>query len=113
MPSLVLRVLLLFLAVSFQATSWYSDAYSSVGGGSERQAVTAPVVADDGERDCEAPEDCSEDLSAVDDSFGSDVVPASAPNWSTSSPSAGGYAWVDGLPPGGPPTETPFKPPRA
>ncbi|HTV18320.1 MAG TPA: hypothetical protein VMG12_06605 [Polyangiaceae bacterium] len=113
MPSLVLRVWVLFLAVLFQASSWYTDAYSSVGGVNERWGATAPLVADDGERDCDAPEDSSQELSAVDDAFGSDVVPANVSDWSTPLASAGGYAWVDGLPPGGHPAETPFKPPRA
>jgi len=107
MPSLVLRLMVLLLAVLFQASSWQAEAYPSVGLG-----VTAPLVADEGDRDCDAPEDCSEELSAVDDSSGSDVVTSSVPNWSSPLASAGGYAWVDGLPPGGPPTETPFKPPR-
>lgn len=107
MPSLVLRLCVLLLAVLLQASSWHTEAYSSVG-----LEATAPLYADDGERDCDAPEDGSEELSAVDDSFGNAVVAASVPDWGSPPASAGGYAWVDGLAPGGAPAETPFKPPR-
>jgi len=108
MPSLVLRLWVILLAVLFQASSWSTEAYSSASA-----AVAPPLVADDGARDCEAPEDGSEELSAVDDSSGSDVVPAGVPNWCNPPVGARGYAWVDGLAPGGPPADTPFKPPRA
>ena len=107
MPSLVLRLLVLLLAVLFQVGGWQSEAYSSA------SVAPAPLVADDGPRGCDAPEDSSEELSAVDDSFGSDVVPTSAPNWNSPLQSGRDFAWVDGLPPGGPPSDTPFKPPRA
>ncbi len=70
-------------------------------------------LGNDGAGDRDAPEDSSEELSAVDDSFGSDVVPASVPNWCNPRASARGYAWADGLAPGGPPADTPVKPPPA
>lgn len=107
MPSLVLRLWVLLLAVLLQAGSWHSEAYSSV------SAAAPPPIADDGAGDCDAPEDSSEELSAVDDSSGNDVVPASVPKWTSPLPAPRGYAWVDGLAPGGPPGDTPFKPPRA
>lgn len=118
MPSLVLRLVVLLLAVLFQAASWSSGAYSSAATFSEATGMARPQSApldggDDGAGSCEAPEDSSEEPSAVDDSLGSDVVPNGVPNGCSPPPSARGYAWVDGLAPGGPPADTPFKPPRA
>ena len=123
MPGLVLRLWVLLLAVLFQAGSWSSGAYSSASSAVAR-LESAPLHGGDnrgsdqrsennGAGDCDAPEDSSEELSAVDDSFGSEVVPASVPNWCSPPVSDRGYAWVDGLAPGGPPADTPFKPPRA
>jgi hypothetical protein len=109
MPSLVLRLVVLSLALLFQAGSWSSEANSAAA--SAFHAESAPLD-DDGAGGCEAPEDGSEEP-AVDDSLGSDVVPAGVPNWCRPPARARGYAWVDGLAPGGPPADTPFKPPRA
>jgi len=107
MPSLVLRLWVLAIAVLLQVGGWHTEAYSSASAG-----ATVPLVADDGAGGCEAPEDSTEELSAVDDTSGSDVLASSAPKWTTPLPNPHGYAWVDGLAPGGPPGDTPFKPPR-
>jgi hypothetical protein len=110
MPSLVLRLVVLWLAFVFQAGSWRSAEGSPACSGGAR-AAAAPF--DDGAKGCDAPED-SEELFASDDSFGSDGVPAGAAmNWGSPAPSGHGYAWVDGLAPGRPPGEAPFRPPRA
>lgn len=125
--------MVLTLAVWLQASSWSSGAHSSAhsalfhaGLGSSALDRAEPARGEpaplrsgangadgEGAGDCDAPEDSSGELSAMDDSFGSDVMAASVPNWFSLPPNAGGYAWVDGLAPGGPPADAPFKPPRA
>jgi hypothetical protein len=62
--------------------------------------------------DFDAAEDSSEELSAVDDSLGADVIFGNVSNWVSAADSARWRPCVSGLPPGGPPLETPFKPPR-
>lgn len=132
MPGLVLRVLVLLLAVLFQAGGWSSGACSSASSATDREKSArlepASLAADNDAGDnrvknrgaanggaggWDALEDSSEELSAVDDSSGGDVLPASVPNWCSPLGGGRGYAWVRGLAPGGPPADTPFKPPRA
>lgn len=127
MPGLVLRLWVLLLAVLFQAGGWSSGADSSAssalarldaaplrsGGDHASNKGSDTSAKNTGAGDCDAPEDSSEELSAVDDSFGNELVSASVPNWCTPPASARGDAWVYGLAPGGPPGDAPFKPPRA
>jgi hypothetical protein len=111
MPSQVLRLVVLLLVFVLQAGSWRSGEGSSACSGGARAGAVPPD--DDGARGCDDAEDSSEELSALDDSLGSDGVPAAIPNWRSPAPSARGYAWADGLAPGRPAGDAPFKPPRA
>jgi hypothetical protein len=114
MPSVVFRLWVLVLALLFQAGSWRSDTSSSVladSASASRAGSTGAPGSSMG--DFDAQDDTSEELSAVDDTFGSDMLPNAAPKWCTSAPSCRSYAWIDGLSPGGPPSDTPFKPPRS
>lgn len=115
MPSVVFRLWVLVLALLFQAGSWRSDATSSVSLADSASASRAGSTGAPGSSmgDFDAQDDTSEELSAVDDTLGSDMLPNAAPKWCTSAPSCRSYAWIDGLSPGGPPSDTPFKPPRS
>jgi len=104
MPSLVFRLWVMLLAVLLQVGSWRAEAAYQAGAADTRQP--AP-------QDFDLAEDCSEELSAVDDSFGSDVLLGGVSNWCTPADSGAWVPWVGGLPKGGPPSDTPFKPPRA
>jgi hypothetical protein len=104
MPSLVFRLWVLLLACLIQVGSWRAEASS------QASAAGAPPPAFG---DFDAAEDSSEELSAVDDSFGNDILVGGVSNWCTSPESGGYYPWIGGLPKGGPPSDTPFKPPRA
>ena len=107
MPSVVFRLWVLVLALLFQAGSWRSDTTSPL----SLAASTESPASSPG--DFDAPEDSSEETSAVDDTSGGDLLPHAVPKWCNSAPSARWYPWIDGLSPGGPPSDTPFKPPRS
>jgi hypothetical protein len=114
MPSLVFRLWVLLLTVLLQVGSWRAEASlhtSSMAVASGETGPRGPSHRDVG--DVDAAEDSSEELSAVDDSLGADVVIGSVPGWVSAAESARWRPSVSGLPPGGPPLETPFKPPRA
>lgn len=104
MPSLVLRLWVIMLAVLFQVGSWQPPAPSM----SFSAAVPLPEVGD-----FDAPEESSEEPSAVDDTGGADVAATGAANWGIPAAGGGWHPWAAGLAPGFPPTDTPFKPPRA
>jgi hypothetical protein len=104
MSSLVFRLWVLLLAVLIQVGSWRAEASNQVG------ASSAPPPA---AGDFDAAGDSSEELSAVDDSPGSDLLVENVSNWCTAPESSVWHPWVGDLPTGGPPTDTPFKPPRA
>jgi hypothetical protein len=128
MPGLVLRLWVLSLAIWFQASSWSSEACSSarivlrlVQCGDESKGARDdsreghPRDSDPRERaasDRDVPEDRTEELAGADDSPGNDVVPADIPDWCSPPASSCAYAWIDGLAPGGPPVDAPFKPPE-
>jgi hypothetical protein len=114
MPSVVFRLWVIVLALLFQAGSWRSDTSLSVA--TANSASTAPADsrgAPGSMGDFDAQDDTSEEVSAVDDTFGSEMLPNPVPKWCSSAPSCRSYAWIDGLSPGGPPSDTPFKPPRS
>ena len=50
---------------------------------------------------------------AVDDTLGSDILLGSVSNWFAPPDNSPWFPWVAELPKGGPPSDTPFKPPRA
>jgi hypothetical protein len=104
MPSLVFRLWVLVLAFLLQVGSWRAEAsYQASASGAQ-----APATGD-----FDVAEDSSEELSAVDDSLGTDILLGSVSDWFTPPASSPWFPWVDGLPKGGPPSDTPFKPPRA
>lgn len=124
MPGLVIRLWVLFLANVIQASSWSSEACFSakipvllVQCGAESNVARADDRDGDSrersEGDRDVPEDRTEELAAVDDWSGNDVLAADAPSWGNPPASDAGYAWMEGLAPGRPPTDAPFKPPRA
>jgi hypothetical protein len=104
MPSLVFRLWVLLLAVLIQVGSWGAEASSQAG------AASAPAPASG---DFDAAEESSEELSSVDDTSGSDLLVGNVSNWCTPPESSVWHPWVGGLPKGGPPSDTLFKPPRA
>jgi hypothetical protein len=105
MPSLVFRLWVLLLAVLVQVGSWHAEASS------QASMVSAALPA---MGDFDAPEDCSssEELSATDDSFSGDVLLNAVSKWHAPAQSGRWRPSVAALPPGGPPSDTPFKPPR-
>src|SRR4051794_4937139 len=104
MPRLVFRLWVLALALLLQMASWRAEASARVSAFSEPPPARGAF---------DAPEEMSEELSAVDDTFGTDVLLSGVPNWSSTLESSRWYPWVEGLPKGGPPSDAPYKPPRA
>lgn len=104
MPSPVFRLWVLVLAVLLQVGSWHTQATSTP----NSVAVPLPALGD-----FDTPEDSSEELSAVDDAGGTEVVAASVPNWGMPPSSSRWNSWAAGLAPGIRPVDEPFKPPRA
>jgi hypothetical protein len=104
MASLVFRLWVLLLSVLLQVGSWRAEAMSS------SSVATAPPPA---LGDFDAPEeDASEELlSAVDDTFDSALAGGHQPGCHPA-PSHRFQRTEEGLPAGGPPLDTPFKPPR-
>ena len=107
MPSLVFRLWVLLLTVLLQVGSWRSEASLHTGS----LAMSPQDSSQRSVGDFDAAEDSSEELS-VDDSMGTDVVIGGVPDWVNAAESTRWRPSVSGLPPGGPPRETPFKPPR-
>ena len=108
MPSLVFRLWVLLLTVLLQVGSWRAEASLHADSAATQQDPSHQRSVGD----FDAAEDSSEELSAVDDSMGADVVIGGVSNWVSAAHSARWRPCVSGLPPGGPPLETPFKPPR-
>lgn len=104
MASLAFRLWVLLLALLLQAGSWRSEASSSAS-----VHVSPPPALGD----FDAADDLSEELPGVDDSSGTDVVTSSVPHWCSAAPSGLWHAWADGSPPGHPPLDAPFRPPRS
>jgi hypothetical protein len=105
MASLVFRLCVLVLAVLLQVGSWRAEAASNTG----VAAAPPPALGD-----FDAPEeDASEELlSAVDDTVDSMLAGGYQPGCHPA-PSHRFQRTEEGLPAGGPPLDTPFKPPRA
>ena len=105
MASLVFRICVLVLAVLLQVGSWRAEAVSNT------SAAAAPPPA---LGDFDAPEeDASEELlSAVDDIVDGMLAGSYHPGCHPA-PSHRFQRTEEGLPAGGPPLDTPFKPPRA
>lgn len=104
MANLAFRLGVLLLALLLQAGSWRAEASPCA------SAVASPPTS---MGDFDAADDLSEDLPGVDDSSGTDIVAAAVPHWCSPPSSGPWHAWADGLPPGGPPLDAPFKPPRS
>jgi hypothetical protein len=104
MPSLVFRLWVLVLAFLLQVGSWHVEAsyQAGVSGGH------APATGD-----FDVAEDSTEELSAVDDTQGNDILLGGVSNWFTPPEGSPWFPRVVELPKGGPPSDTPFKPPRA
>jgi hypothetical protein len=124
MSALVLRLWVLLLAILFQVSNWNAAAQfwanaavwlargaAETDGG--RDESRGSDSRDRPARDWEMPEDGTKELTAVDDVAGNDGVPAEFPSCCNPAPCDCGYAWADGLSPGGAPPDVPFKPPRA
>jgi len=105
MASLVFRLCVLVLSVLLQVGSWGAEAASN-----DSLAAAPPFALGD----FDAPEeDASEELlSAVDDSLDGMLAPSYHPGCHPA-PSHRFQRTEEGLPAGGPPLDTPFKPPRA
>lgn len=104
MPSLVFRLWVLLLAFLIQVGSWRAEASHQAGASGAPPPITG---------DFDAAEDSSEEMSAVDDSFGNELLLGSVSNGFKAPDSSPWFPLIDGLPKGGPPSDTPFKPPRA
>lgn len=105
MASLVFRICVLVLAVLLQVGSWRAAAVSNA----SVTAAPPPVL-----EDFDTPEeDASEELlSAVDDTVDGMLAGGYHPGCHPG-PSHRFQRTAEGLPAGGPPLDTPFKPPRA
>lgn len=105
MASLVFRLCVLVLAVLLQVGSWHAEAAANAG----IAAAPPPAMGD-----FDAPEeDASEELlTAVDDTFDGMLADSYHPGCHPA-PSRRFQRTEEGLPAGGPPLDTPFKPPRA
>lgn len=105
MASLVFRICVLVLAVLLQVGSWRAEAASN----NSVAAAPPPALGD-----FDAPEeDASEELlSPVDDTFDGMLAGSYHPGCHPA-PGHRFQRTEEGLPAGGPPLDTPFKPPRA
>lgn len=106
MPGLVFRLWVLLLAVLLQVGSLGSGVTSYTSASS----APPPVL---GDFDTHEEEDGSEELSAVDDNVGNDVLLSGSSCSCSPAPSCRCRLWSEGLLSGGPPSDTPDKPPRS
>ena len=105
MASLVFRICVLVLTVLLQVGSWRAEAVSSTSVAS----VPPPALGEFDAPEEDAPEEL---LSAVDDAIDGMLAGSYHPGCHPA-PSHRFQRTEEGLPAGGPPLDTPFKPPRA
>jgi hypothetical protein len=105
MASLVFRICVLVLTVLLQVGSWRAEAVSSTSVAS----VPPPALGEFDAPEEDAPEEL---LSAVDDAIDGMLAGSYHPGCHPA-PSHRFQRTEVGLPAGGPPLDTPFKPPRA
>lgn len=104
MSGVAFRLWVLLLAVLLQLGGWRSEVASPAW-----EAGSPPPALGDRE----ASEDLSGEVTAVDDSAGNDVLLGGLAKWLRPPCASCWQRGSEGLPPGGPPSDAPFKPPRA